>query len=96
MDDNYEPERIRTPDGREFEIKELLRQSNKDVRRHNLLNGRTHPARRMTSLKYSIEERRWQATASAEEIMERYGLKRYQATSMNWQARTIIERIDKG
>ena len=53
-----------------------------------LINRRSEPMSRLPkTLKYSRQERRWQATATLEEIQERYGLTRAQAQSMRYQAR---------
>jgi hypothetical protein len=95
-------DKIKLPDGRIIELKPLLKQV-KNRANHNLKSKKTvkipnrikNPDgyKEIRNLKYSLEERKWQAAHSWEEISERYGLTEKQAKALHWQAGTIIKTL---
>jgi len=80
---------IRLPDGRTYQIQDLLRRVTRGAV-INLRTGRINRGGRPANLKYSLAEREWQAEATIAEIQQRYGLQETQARNIQWKARQIL------
>ena len=88
------PERLRTPDGREFSVEELLRQTNRDRQSHNLTTptknyNQTKPSAR--SRRYTPEARSWIAhNSDTDEIAFRLGIDRKEARRLQYRMRRYL------
>jgi hypothetical protein len=101
------PENLRTPDGREFSVEELLRQTNRDRQSHSLINNRIRhtqaesgsvPAR---GRRYTPDAKLWIAnTPDLVEIARRFRLDVKYARKLQHQFRRqlteqhVISRVD--
>lgn len=81
-----------TINGHAYHVPELLKQVSRSTVT-NLRTGRINRGAR-APLKYSIEERRWQAGTTIAEIIERYRINEKQARSIQWKARQILTLLD--
>ena len=105
-----EPTEIRLPDGRIFQISDLVGRRTRG-QNYNLRSERRVKLARQTiddkkipkslyqswsrkPAKYQLEERVWQASATVEQIQERYSVTAEQAKQMRYQARYILEKLD--
>lgn len=79
--------------GKQYDIRKLYADSDKS-REHINLRTKTVKKNTRTVVKYSLEERIWQATHSIAEIQTRYNRNELQARSIQWQARGILDRLD--
>lgn len=76
-----------------YDIRTLLRQAHRNSENINL---RTGSRKRVTAkrIKYTLEDRVWQAQSTWQEIQARYKLTEIQARSMQWQARAALMKLD--
>ena len=89
------PERLRTPDGREFSVEELLRQTNRDRQSHNLTTptvknyNQTKPNPR--SRRYTQEARTWIAHHDdINDIALRLGINGKEARRLQYRMRKYL------
>lgn len=100
-----ERDTIQLPDGREFNIKDLLDKTTRS-RNYNLQKQRRAPVDSRVprafagatqvgkTVKYTIEDRKWQAEAKPEEIQARYNITLKQASMIRYQSRYILDQLD--
>lgn len=100
-----EPDIIVLPDGRVYRVSELVRRATRP-KNYNLRRTRTVPvdsrvpralageesARR--TVKYTLEERIWQASATIPGMQARYQITEKQAITMKYQSRYILDQLD--
>ena len=90
------PEKIRLPDGREFDLKELLAQIPRNKEYINLLSKKksTRPNSSILNMpKYTIEERRWVSEASKEEIIGRYNCRPEYVKTLKDHSQRILDDL---
>lgn len=81
-----------TINGHTYSVADLMRQ----VGRRSVVNLRTGLVRRAgrpANLKYTLEDREWQAAATMQEIQQRYSVTASHARSMQWKARQILAQL---
>lgn len=89
------PDYIKLPDGRVFHVSELIKRQT-GTRVYNLLDLKLRPKENKKSLppgrklKYTYEDRVWQASAPADAIAEKYGMSLRVARSIKTIARHVI------
>ena len=105
-----EPTEIRLPDGRIFQISDLVGRRTRG-QNYNLRTEKRVKLARQTidnkkipkslyqswsrkPAKYQLEERIWQAQATVEELQAKYSLTITQAQHMRYQARYILDKLD--
>jgi hypothetical protein len=94
----HTPEHIILPTGEQVQTKQLINKVKNRVN-YNLLtkSKRVVPEtlkKGITVSKYSLEDRRWQANTTVEEIQQKYNLTYIQAQQIKYNAKHILKRID--
>ena len=82
------PERLRLPDGREFDTADLVGRVTKSVN-YNLRGRNPHRPLAKPATKYNSEDHRWILRASLEEIQQRYGLNPSSARQLRYRAERL-------
>jgi hypothetical protein len=90
------PEYIQLPDGRQFLTEKLLASRTRPIH-HNLLKltkgEPTNYSGVGRPVKYTAEDRAWQAEATYQDIMQRYGMSKSVAKSVKSYARNLQRQL---
>ena len=99
-----EPDIIVLPDGRVYRIAELVKRATRP-KNYNLrrtprvpVDSRvprvfTETVPRARTVKYTLEERIWQASATVPDMQQRYQISERQAITMKYQSRYILDQL---
>lgn len=100
-----EPDIIVLPDGRVYRIADLIKRATRP-KNYNLRRTPRVPVdsrvpksfqaqdRRARTVKYTLEERIWQASAEVADMQQRYQISERQAITMKYQSRYILDQLD--
>lgn len=83
-----------TVNGQSYDIRKLYARAEQAKQNINLRTGTVKALPTRPKVKYTLEDRVWQATHSFRDIMARYDITETQARGMQWQARNIMEKLD--
>jgi len=76
-----------------YNIRDLLQRREQNRENINLRTGVRRSTAVVSRLKYTVEDRAWQAGASLAAIQDRYNLTETQARGIQWQARTALAKL---
>lgn len=87
------PETLKLPDGRVFVTKDLLRQTTKSDNYN--LRGRDpkRPLKEKNTLRYSMEDRHFMASATIKEVMDKYSASENYARVLISKSRIILSKL---
>ena len=93
------PEKLQLPDGRTVEVSSITQQITNRAN-HNLLTKKTvkipntKGTKKAMPLKYSIEERVWQNSATIQEIADKYQISYARAQSIKYHSRYVLDKLE--
>lgn len=79
------PERLRLPDGREFETADLVGRVTRPTN-YNLRNKNPHKPLARTASKYTLDDHKWIVRATLEDIQIRYKLNENSARQLKYRS----------
>jgi len=91
LETEWQPTELKLPDGRVFQISEILKQ----VGPSTLFNLRSRePVDNIRNFRWTIEDRRFCATASLDDIVTKFKIKRNYACALRTRSQQILAELE--